>query len=400
MKIEQPVTAMPWPAGWCFDLNDGGAPADPGPVSQAPAASSDDSIDTVDDALAELDRRDAERRAAKKAAKTADANKAEGESADEDDTPEPKKAKAEPDKKPAPKDDGDEDEDGDEDAEDEDSDDDERKEATDDEQEDTEELVTVELDGKKLEIPKGTPKALIDTVTRMASDLKADHTRKTTEAAQHRAQAAQQEQAATTLLRQVQAAQQAVVSMAQQMIGEPPGLELAQSDIQSYTIQKALYEQRVGQLQHLMGHGKQLTEHQRQQQAQQQQQALQGELQQLVKVLPSMADQHARRAFMNQAAQTAAASGFTLEDVAGVGDHRMLHLLHRLVTLERAAAARAAAAGSVKTKLANVPPKVNKAGAVSNEGTGLKRSKAKQQFLKSGRTIKDAMRALAEADHH
>jgi hypothetical protein len=41
----------------------------------------------------------------------------------------------------------------------------------------------VDIDGKKLEIPQGTPPALVETVTKLAADLKADYTKKTQEIA-------------------------------------------------------------------------------------------------------------------------------------------------------------------------------------------------------------------------
>jgi hypothetical protein len=44
----------------------------------------------------------------------------------------------------------------------------------------------VDIDGKKLEIPEGTPPALVERVQSMAADLKADYTRKTQEVAEIR----------------------------------------------------------------------------------------------------------------------------------------------------------------------------------------------------------------------
>lgn len=59
---------------------------------------------------------------------------------------------------------------------------DQQEEATDQAEEqpqETAEPEVVDLDGKKLEIPPGTPPELVKTVTKMAADLKADYTRKT-----------------------------------------------------------------------------------------------------------------------------------------------------------------------------------------------------------------------------
>ena len=64
-------------------------------------------------------------------------------------------------------------------------------EATDDQAQEAQEESSevVELDGKQLAIPKGTPPELVETVQKMAADLKADHTRKTQEAAAQRREA-------------------------------------------------------------------------------------------------------------------------------------------------------------------------------------------------------------------
>lgn len=242
---------------------------------------------------------------------------------------------------------------------------DERDEATDDEDEgaDEDETTTVDLDGKKLEIPKGTPKALVETIKAMAGELKTDYTRKTQEVAQARAQVEERTQANQTLLDQVQRAQKAVVSMAQQLMGQPPSLELAQSDPGTYIAQKALYEQRMAHLQSLSGEGEQLTRAQQQRQHQEQQQAEAQEQQALLRVMPAMASPESRKAFMTAAVHVASGSGFSAEDVASVGDHRMLHLIARLVDAERKVSAQAKAGETVKSKLTNTPPKVLKPGA-------------------------------------
>jgi hypothetical protein len=44
----------------------------------------------------------------------------------------------------------------------------------------------VDFDGKKLEIPQGTPPALVEAVTKLGADLKADYTKKTQEVAEAR----------------------------------------------------------------------------------------------------------------------------------------------------------------------------------------------------------------------
>ena len=283
---------------------------------------------------------------------------------DEADKPEKK-----PQKKPAPVED--ESDPVDDDQADEETDDkdpsDERDEATEDEDEaaDDDETTTVDLDGKKLEIPKGTPKALVETIKSMAAELKTDYTRKTQEVSQARAQVEEHTRANQTLLDQVQRAQKAVVAMAQQLMGQPPTLELAQSDPGTYIAQKALYEQRMAHLQSMSGEGEQLTRAQQQRQDQERQQAEAQEHQAMLRVMPAMANPENRKSFITAAVQVAARSGFTVEDVASVGDHRMLHLIARLVDAEQKVASHSRAVDTVNSKLTNTPPKVLKPGATS-----------------------------------
>lgn len=115
----------------------------------------------------------------------------------------------------------------------------------------------------------------------------------------------------------------------------------------------------------------------------------------MVRVLPKLASPEARQAFMGKAVRAAQASGFSPEDVAQVGDHRMLHLLDRLITAESQLAAANRAGGSVRTRLANVPPKVARGGnASADQGKGQKAQKAQQEFMSSKRSLADVRRFL------
>jgi cell pole-organizing protein PopZ len=188
--------------------------------------------------------------------------------------------------------------------------------------------------------------------------------------------------------------------MAQRLIGNPPPLELAQSDPAGYLYAKEAYEARVRDLQALNAHTGELTRSQQQQRQQAQQQALLEEAQRTVKVLPQLADPAKRTAFLESAVQAASASGFTPEDVASVTDHRMLHLLDRLVKAERRLSALDGASKSVKSKLADVAPKPLRAGNAGTQSQGQmnKASRAREMFMKSGRTMKDVQRYLEVLD--
>lgn len=390
----------------------------PAAAPAAPAADTRPSndprqFDSIGDAVAELERRDAARRAAARAEKQAKAEQAFSDMEDERNADLGRRRAVQDDDA----DEGDDDEDspksrraserdeddGEDDAEIEaldDTSDDDADEATDDEDDDEQPRKVVRLDGKEIEIPKGTPRALVETVTKLADDLKADYTRKTQEAAEVRRIAAERAQAIEAQLQQVQRAQQAVVAMANQLIGSPPPLELAQTDIGSYTIQKELYEQRMRQLQALGAHSQQIEAAQRQQMEAAQQEALREEAQKFIEKLPEMAKPEKRKAFLDAAIRTAEASGFAPEDVAGVADHRMLHLLNRLVVAERKVAAYEKASGDVRSKLDAVPPRVLRSGTQPdpNSVRSERKTKAKQAFLRSGKTMADVRRYLAATE--
>jgi hypothetical protein len=406
-------------------------------AAPAPAADSGEAKTYANEyeAVAELERRESERRAQRKAERAerderiaqqrekaaeaereieADAKREREEADEEDDEPRRRKAddKADEDKprRKADKAKSDEadGEEADEDSEDDGddvpaADEDDADDSDEDEAEDDKSLRKPEklkVGDTEVEIPKGTPKAAVEAIKSLQHRLTADYTRKTQEAAETRKAAAERTEAADSLLQQVQRAQQAVVSMAQRLIGNPPPLELAQSDPAGYLYAKEAYEARVRDLQALNAHTGELTRSQQQQRQQAQQQALLEEAQRTVKVLPQLADPAKRTAFLESAVQAASASGFTPEDVASVTDHRMLHLLDRLVKAERRLSALDGASKSVKSKLADVAPKPLRAGNAGTQSQGQmnKASRAREMFMKSGRSMKDVQRYLEALD--
>ncbi len=401
-------------------------------AAPAPAADSGEAKTYANEyeAVAELERRESERRAQRKAERAErderigeereKAAKAEREIEDdakrerEEVEDEPRKRKANEDKprRKAEKAESDEADDDGEDAEEDSEDDgddvpaadeDDADDSDEDDDEDDKSLRKPEklkVGDTEVEIPKGTPKAAVEAIKSLQHRLTADYTRKTQEAAETRKAAAERTEAADSLLQQVQRAQQAVVSMAQRLIGNPPPLELAQSDPAGYLYAKEAYEARVRDLQALNAHTGELTRSQQQQRQQAQQQALLEEAQRTVKVLPQLADPAKRTAFLESAVQAASASGFTPEDVASVTDHRMLHLLDRLVKAERRLSALDGASKSVKSKLADVAPKPLRAGNAGTQSQGQmnKASRAREMFMKSGRSMKDVQRYLEALD--
>lgn len=366
------------------------------PVATEPAPAAVDTgggrIDTVAQAMEELDRRDAARKAAKAAAKAAPAADAEEDTGDDaEEAPLAKKAKPAPKVAAADEDSDDETEsDDEEDAEvepDEDAEAHSKAKKADKATTADDDSIDYDKDGKKYRIPA----ALKDDLLRQS-----DYTRKTQDVAQERTEVQQAKQQASQTLAQLQQAQATLVQMAQSMLGQPPALELAQHDPQSYLVQRGLYEQRLAAMQQITGQGQQLTRQQQQGQAQAQQERLKEEARLMIQHMPDLAVPAKRAAFMADAVDAAAEYGFTANDVAAIDDHRMLRLLSELVTLRKRGKAAQTAEASVRTKLANVPPKMLKSGGVNGDDMkSNRRTDVLNGFKRSGRTMKDVSRALA-----
>jgi hypothetical protein len=332
-------------------------------------------FDSTADALAELERRESARAEERKATKAA-------QSAPADDEPVAEEASADDIEEP-----------GDEPEDEADDPDVVAEVATDEDAEEAAPL-TVEFDGQKLEIPQGTPKALVEAAQKLASDLKADYTRKTQETAAERKSVEEAKAASAKAFAELQQAQMAVAQMAERMVGSPPPLELAQSDISAYTVQKAMYEQRLQVLQSLRDGQRGMTAKQQQEAEAARQTELAEEQSRLLKALPSLADDAKRQEFSRLASETVAQFGFSAQELAAVGDHRMLLMINRLAELEKADKARKTVAGTLRSKSAQTPPKTIQPGAANAPSTGQKSAKVKSEFMRGNRDMKSALRAM------
>lgn len=321
-------------------------------------------FDSVSDAVAELDRRAAVRREAAKETKQEAEPVTEGE-----DEPLPDEAEEEEAETSEPDDDSDASE--------------EEDVATD------EETVVVSLDGKDIEIPKGTPRGLVEQVQTMASELKADYTRKTQEVAAERQRIESAKAQTMAMAQQMQQTQATLQQFMRQTLGEPPSLELAQADPQTYLVQRGMYEQRLHQFQALAAQGQQFQEQSQQELEQQKAEFKHREWQSLLKAMPELSDSTKRQAFAVKAAETGARYGISAQEVENITDHRLILALRDLAKLQE----REKSAGNVKQKLANVPPKITKPGtATQDAGKSQRQAEAKRQFMKSGRTDRDLRR--------
>lgn len=315
-------------------------------------------IASVADAMAELDRRDAAR--AKEAGASEDADEGEDEVGTSDDDA------------------------GDDEAPDDESD-------TEDEDA-PDEPAEVEFDGKKLAIPKGTPPALVEAVKSLGNDLKADYTRKTQEVAQERGQVAQARQHIGQQIAQAQQNAQALAQLAQSVLGEEPGLDLAQSDPHTYLVQQGLYKQRMQVFQGLQYQAQQAQQQAVEMQAQQTAENKTREQQALFNAMPELKDTAKREAFAQAALKVA--ERYNLPQATVFSDstnHNLFLMLRDLAEFHKIKEQTATA----KTKLASVPPpKVHKstASAGQTEQKTVRSKEAKTQFMKSGRSMKDVER--------
>lgn len=385
--------------------------------SGIPAPTGDRSFSNVGDAVAELERRERARREANKQAKAqresaqqgAKSGQEDGEDAEDDaedgeDREDARKAEKDDkksDKKPKNKpsdDDGDtSDDEGDDDVDaDDDSEDDEddpkakRKQATDRAEDDNDEPplrddeVEVEQEGKKYRVPKALEKSFL---------LHADYTRKTQEVAQERKVVEAAMNSTHQAVQRIQAAQQALVEFAVSTLGEPPNVALAEIDPGGYIAKKAEYDQRVVQIQQLMQQGQQVTAQQQQIAQQQHAQFLREQTKVLLQQMPELSDAGKRAAFRQSALSIGEQYGFSADEIGAISDHRMMLLLRDFARLSQSQASRQSKEADVRKKLANVPPKSPKPRAGGNQ-KALVNASAKQQFMKSGRSMRDVAKYL------
>lgn len=332
-------------------------------------ASPSTSFDSVGDAVAELDRRDQARtdeKAAARAAARENPPEADDEQPDTD--------------SPLPDDEGESDEDDDES--DEVANDDEQEAA--DEPKPKADLVEIEQDGKKYAVPT----ALKDSFLRQA-----DYTRKTQELSGERAQVHAAYEQTAQLAQGLQQQQQQLAQYAQAMLGQPPTADMIQSDPQGYLAQRAAYEQRVGQFQALMGQGQALTQQEQALQQQRTQQVRMTEEKALFEHIPELRDPAKKQAIASRMVDAAAKYGITPLEITSLMDNRQVRILKDFSDMAEKLRRYESADKDVKKRLTNVPPKVQRPSSATQDG-GQKESgtAARQQFMKSGRTMKDVAR--------
>lgn len=187
----------------------------------------------------------------------------------------------------------------------------------------------VDLDGKKLEIPAGTPPELVASVQRMAADLKADYTRKTQataeqhKAIEQRAQALQAQQAAL-----VQSFDKAVelkqaVSRVQQF-QQVDWQALADADPAQATKLMAAYQTAQAEVQAKQAEWQSVQQQQQQMTAQERAQSLRQAAQKLKEAIPEFSADLAKK--ISDA--TVKNYGFAPDELANITDPRLVQILN------------------------------------------------------------------------
>lgn len=252
---------------------------------------------------------------------------------------------------------------------------------------------SIEFDGKTLEIPKGTPPALVEAVQKLGNDLKADYTRKTQAVAADRQAIESAKRQTMETFQQLQTTQAALAQMAHALIPQEPDLSLAQTSPHEFLLAKTQHERATRQFDHLMQQGQQLTAQQQQAANEQANQYQAAEAEALFKAIPELTKPEKLTAFRNKVIDAGGVYGFKPEEISALKDHRMVLALRDLAKFQ----AQAKQGGELKTKLQNVAPKAASPGATTTQApASAKFADAKREFMKSARTDRDLRRYLAQ----
>lgn len=181
--------------------------------------------------------------------------------------------------------------------------------------------------------------------------------------------------------------------MSHHLLGTEPALELAQSDPQTYLVQKGLFQQRQQVFQQLLQHAQSAAGQAHDQEQQNTQQRKAAGQQALLKAMPELADPQKLAAFSGRAMKVAQDYGYAPRDLDSMlhpGFYVMLRDLGRLRDME-------AGREGIKKKLAGAPPlktPEQRASASPRDAKGLRAKDAKRAFMKSDRSMRSVREYL------
>jgi hypothetical protein len=373
------------------------------PAAGADSAARDEGFANVSDAVAELERREKARAAAKRAERQAsDAD--EGSDDDADEREDKRHAEREADRKAkARADDGEGDEgdddaaEGDDDAEaDDDEDDKPRKRRADSGDEEDDDAEDAE-DARQRQREHPAPKIRLNLDGREVEATPDEVQTYVRQAAEERQQVAQMRQHIVQEAQALQQQGQQLAQLAQALLGQEPALELAQSDPGAYIAQQALHRQRLQLVQQLQEHTQRAAQIAQAQQQQAFAQSVDRERQALLKAMPELADPAKLAAFQGRVFKVAQKYGIGPQELGNAFDHRSFLMLRDLARLADMEEAQSRNREKVREKLRNAQPlQPPKSGAVQRprETQEIRAREAKKAFMKSGRTDRDVRRYL------
>lgn len=251
----------------------------------------------------------------------------------------------------------------------------------------TEEKVTIEVDGKTVELSKAELADYYKNGLRQA-----DYTKKTMEAAEQRkaaeAETAKAREEREQYARGLNQANAVLAAQLQERTTEQWN-ELARTDPAQWVLERNLYEQRHAAYQHNQAQLQQL-EHRSKAEAEQAQRAYLSQQQEaLLAKLPEWKDESKAKADQAQIAKYLAEQGFESDLIQGIQDHRMVLVARDAMRYRDMVAKAQAAAKQVKT----LPGKVERpGGGETNPLDG--RTTAMKQLAKSG-SVRDAAVVLS-----
>jgi hypothetical protein len=179
--------------------------------------------------------------------------------------------------------------------------------------------------------------------------------------------------------------------MAQAVIGTEPDLALAQQDPQTYLVQQGMHRQRMQAYQQIMQQSQAAAQQAHALQQQQFGESVNRERGAILKAMPELADPAKLASFQGRAQQVAQDYGYSGQDMQSMFDHRFFLMLRDLGRLRDMEAARAKGA----QKLAAAPAKLPGPQASSTREGPRDAKKAKAEFMRSSRSMRDVKRLLA-----
>ena len=208
-------------------------------------------------------------------------------------------------------------------------------------------------DNAKVRLPDGTVTTVAEL--KQGSLRQADYTRKTQEVSASRKEL---EARQAEIAQKSQSFEQTInfaLQVAQASMPQEPSREMLASDPIAYLQQKAEYDARLGQLQHLSAAKQQHEEVKSGEQQRAFHEWVSGERQRLVEAMPELKDTAKLHAFNGELVKGIEQYGFTAQDLSNVYDHRLVLLAKDALAYQKLKASKPQAMAKTQGKPAFTP---------------------------------------------